>query len=248
MLENTLQPDWPAPSKVHALTTTRRLPGNSRPPYDAFNLGMRSGDDEGSVQANRDLLVRAFKLPSPPRWLRQVHGNRSLRLSAEILAGEPEADAAFTTVPGVVLAIQSADCLPLLLCAGDGSEIVAIHAGWRGLSAGVIESTVRRLRTPPEHLMAWLGPAIGPASYEVGEDVRAAFLAQDSQATVAFSGTRPGHWSCDLYALARQRLQALGISAMYGGDLDTMTDERFYSYRRDGAKSGRMATLVWRGS
>jgi len=244
--DNTVVPDWPAPACVHALTTTRRLPGNSRPPYDAFNLGVHSGEDPATVQANRELLVRALHLPSPPRWLRQVHGDRSLRLGTEVLDGEPEADAAFTATPGVVLAILSADCLPLLLCADDGGEIAAIHAGWRGLAAGIVESCVRRLRTPPAKLMAWLGPAIGPASYEVGDDVRDAFMARDARAGACFAEIRPGHWSCDLYALAGQRLASAGIERIHGGGLDTFSDPRLYSFRRDGSDSGRMATLIWR--
>ncbi len=240
-----LYPDWPAPPNVRALTTTRRLPGNSQPPFDAFNLGLNSGEDVAIVQANRSLLERAFELPSRPRWLQQVHATRSLRLTTEIIDGEAQADAAFTTQPGVVVAILTADCLPVLFCADDGSEVAAVHAGWRGLSGGVIESCVGRLRTPTRNLIAWLGPAIGPASYEVGEPVRAAFLAHDATAATAFSATRPGHWHCDLYALAHRRLQALGVNRMYGGTFDTLGDDRFYSYRRDGANSGRFASLIW---
>ncbi|HET8940809.1 MAG TPA: peptidoglycan editing factor PgeF [Rudaea sp.] len=242
---SALQPNWPAPANVRAVTTTRSLPGNSQPPFDAFNLGLRCGEDVGVVQSNRDLLVRAFELPSPPRWLRQVHGSRSLRLTAEVPENEPEADAAFTTVPGVVLAILTADCLPLLMCADDGTEIAAVHAGWRGLAGGVIESCIARLATPPTHLLVWLGPAIGPTSYEVGADVRAAFLAHDERAECAFVPTRAGHWHCDLYTLARQRLRMLGVGRIYGGDLDTLTDARLYSYRRDAGNSGRMASLIW---
>ena len=238
-------PDWPAPGLIRALTTTRRMPGLSLPPFDAFNLGLRSGDDAAVVEANRALLGRAFSLPSAPRWLHQVHGARSLRLTEEILPEEPEADAGFSVRPGIVLAILTADCLPLLVCADDGTEIAVIHAGWRGLVGGVIESCLGRLRTPTEKLLVWLGPAIGPNSYEVGDAMRAVFLAQAEHAAAAFAPTRPGHWHCDLYALARQRLAALGVTRIYGGDFDTLTDARFYSYRRDGAHSGRMASLIW---
>lgn len=240
-----IQPHWPAPPRVHVLTTTRQVPGNSLPPYAAFNLGLHSGEDPSIVRANRDLLVRALALPSSPRWLRQVHGNRSLRLCAEVHDVELEADAAFTAEADIVLAIQTADCLPILVCADDGTEIAAIHAGWRGLAAGVIESCIGRLRTPPAHLLAWLGPAIGSASYEVGEPVRDAFIARSADAAQAFVATRPGHWHCDLYALARQRLHALGAMRIYGGNFDTFADPRFYSYRRDGARSGRMASVIW---
>lgn len=245
MREATITPDWPAPACVHALTTTRQLPGNSRPPFEAFNLGLRSGEDEATVRANRALLERAFALPSSPRWLHQVHGDRVLRMTHEVPDGEPQADAAFTSEPGVVLAIQTADCLPILFCAEDGAQIAAAHAGWRGLAGGVIEACVRRLSVPPARLLAWLGPAIGPASYEVGDEVRAAFVAHSTAAAQAFAQTRSGHWRCDLYALARQRLGALGVTRLFGGGFDTLADARFYSYRRDGARSGRMASLIW---
>lgn len=238
-------PDWPAPQNVRALITTRKLPGNSQAPYDACNLGLRSGEDEATVRANRELLQRAFALPSPPRWLHQVHANRSLRLTQEVLAGEPEADAAFTTQSGIVLAVLSADCMPILICADDGAEIAAIHAGWRGLANGVIESCVQRLRAPRERLLAWLGPAIGQQSYEVGEEVRAAFIERNDAAANAFAPTRSGHWLCDLYTLARQQFAALGIQRTWGGGFDTFADARFYSHRRDGARSGRFASLIW---
>lgn len=241
-----IAPDWPAPACVRALTTTRQLPGNSQPPYDAFNLGLRRGEDEATVHANRELLQRAFALPSPPRWLHQVHGNRSLRLTEEVLAGEPEADAAFTTQSGVVLAVLTADCMPILICADDGSEIAAIHAGWRGLASGVIESCVQRLRTSHERLLVWLGPAIGPQSYEVGDEVRFAFVERDAATAIAFTPTRFGHWHCNLYTLARRRLSALGVERVYGGGFDTFSDPAFYSFRRDGARSGRFASLICR--
>lgn len=243
--DTVVVPDWPAPSRVHALTTTRKLPGNSQPPYDAFNLGLHSGEDEATVCANRALLQRAFALPSPPRWMHQVHGDRVLRMTVEVPDGEPQADAAFTFESSVVLAIQTADCLPILLCADDGTQVAAIHAGWRGLAGGVIDACVRRLPTKPSRLLAWLGPAIGSQSYEVGDDVREAFLAHDAAAAATFAETRPGHWHCDLYALARMRLAAHGVERIFGGDFDTFADTRFYSYRRDGARSGRMASLIW---
>lgn len=160
-------------------------------------------------------------------------------------AAEPEADAAVTRTPGVTLAIQTADCLPVLFCADDGSEIAAAHAGWRGLSAGVLEATLAAMQTPRANILAWLGPAIAAQSYEVGEEVRAAFLAHDVRATSAFTATRPGHWLCDLYVLAHQRLRAAGVPQVFGGGLDTFTDPRLHSYRRDGARSGRMVSLIW---
>jgi YfiH family protein len=243
--QSVIIPDWPAPAAVRAVVTTRSMPGNSQPPYDSLNLGLRSGEDEHIVRANRALLERALKLPSPPRWLQQVHGDRSLRVTEEIFDGEQQADAVFTTQPDIVLAILTADCLPILLCADDGSEIGAIHAGWRGLSCGIIESTIARLRTPRSKLLAWLGPAIGRVSYEVGDDVRDAFVAKSSGAMSAFEATRPGHWLCDLYSLARQRLRTIGVEKIFSGNFDTLADARFYSYRRDGAHSGRFASLIW---
>jgi hypothetical protein len=249
-------PDWPAPANVRALVTTRRLPGNSLPPFDAFNLGQRSGEDEAVVRSNRDLLRRALSLPGPPRWLRQVHGtqvvefsNRWLpRLGAEVResrADEPEGDAAVAREADVVLAILTADCMPILFCSDDGTEVAAAHAGWRGLCAGVIEACVSTMQTSPQRLMAWLGPAIGPQSYEVGDEVRAAFVLASAMAREAFQPTRPGHWLCDLYTLARQRLHALGVTQVHGGGLDTFSDPRFYSYRRDAGASGRFASLIW---
>ena len=240
-----IAPTWPAPKSIRALTTTRLLPGNSVPPFDAFNLGLRSGEDVDIVRANRKLLERAFALPSSPRWLHQVHGSRSLRLSEEIPADEPEADAAFTVQPCVVLSILTADCMPILVCAEDGLEVAAIHAGWRGLALGVIGSCIGRMRTAPANLLVWLGPAINAVSYEVGDDVRSAFVTQADAARAAFAPSRPGHWHCDLYTLARQQLTALGVTRIHGGGFDTFTDPRFYSYRRDGARSGRFASLIW---
>ncbi len=243
--DSIIVPDWPAPASVRAVITTRWMPGNSLPPYDAFNLGLRSGEDENIVRANRALLERALQLPSSPRWLQQVHGDRSLRVTEEIFDVEQQADAVFTTQPDIVLAVLTADCLPILLCADDGSEIAAIHAGWRGLSANIVESTIARLRTPRSRLLAWLGPAIGRASYEVGDEVRATFVGTSAEAADAFVATRPGHWLCDLYALVRQKLRAIGVEKNFGGHFDTFNDARLYSYRRDGARSGRFASLIW---
>lgn len=239
-----LLPDWPAPTNVRAAVTTRRLPGCSRAPFDAFNLGMRCGDDAPAVAANRALLVRALDLPAAPRWLRQVHGIDVVDADATAAQDEPAADAAIAR-EDAVLAILTADCLPILFCVDDGSAIAAAHAGWRGLAAGVIEATLARLGVAPLRVLAWLGPAIGAASYEVGEEVRAAFVAADPLATHAFTPTRPAHWHCDLYALARQRLAAAGVARVHGGGFDTFADARFYSYRR-ARETGRFASLIWR--
>ena len=250
-----LPADWPAPPGVRAVTTLRYGAGGSRPPFDQFNMGNRyaaDGDDPEQVQRNRDLLVPGLALPSAPHWLRQVHGTGVLRFDAPPVAQgvdvEPTADAAVTSEPGVVLAILTADCLPVAFAARDGSEVGAAHAGWRGLADGMLEATVAAMRTPASELLAWLGPAAGPAHYEVGEDVYLAFVDTDAGAAEAFVATRPGHWKVDLYALARRRLQAAGLEpgAISGGQHCSIADpQRFYSHRRD-RRTGRMATLVWR--
>ena len=248
--EPLLRADWPAPPGVVAFTTLRHGAGVSAAPFDSFNLGGRCGDDPAAVAANRAGLLRGFGLPSPPHWLRQVHGTGVLRFDAPgveaAVDAEPEADAAVTSMPGVVLAILTADCLPVVFAAADGSEVGAAHAGWRGLAAGVLEATVAAMRTPAARLQAWLGPAAGPQAYEIGAEVREAFMSDDAGSGAAFSATRPGHWRADLYALARRRLHAAGIPAasIHGGGLCTISDaERFYSHRRD-QRTGRMATLV----
>ncbi|HET6434771.1 MAG TPA: peptidoglycan editing factor PgeF [Xanthomonadaceae bacterium] len=189
----------------------------------------------------------AAAFPLPPLAGEGWDGGKPDANAVPLLSSaEPEADAAITTQPGVVLAILTADCLPVVFAAEDGSALGAAHAGWRGLAAGVLEATVAALGTPPDRLLAWLGPAAGPAHYEIGAEVRDAFLAHDARAADAFVATRPGHWRVDLYALARQRLAAAGVMRMFGGDHCTIGEpRRFFSHRRD-ARSGRMATLVWR--
>lgn len=249
-----LAADWPAPAGVHAFTTRRHGAGGSQPPFDHFNLGNRSaaeGDDPAQVQCNRDQLQQLAGLPSAPHWLRQVHGTGVLRFQAPPQAqgidAEPVADAAVTSVPGVVLAILTADCLPVVFAARAGGEVAAAHAGWRGLADGMLENTLAAMRTPANAVIAWLGPAAGPAHYEIGADVREAFLAHSAAAEAAFTPTRPGHWRVDLYALARQRLQAAGMDPadIHGGDQCTIADpQRWFSHRRD-RRSGRIATLVW---
>lgn len=241
---------WPAAAGVHAFTTLRYGAGASQPPFDTFNLGSRSAGADATevVERNRAELIERFALPSPPHWLRQVHDTQVLRFDAPaspLPRVEPEADAAVTSVAGVVLAVLSADCLPVVLAADDGGEIAVAHAGWRGLRAGVLENTVDAMRTPAGRILAWLGPAAGPQAYEVGAEVFDAFTAHDRDAASAFIATRPGHWRVDLYALARQRLVSRGVDAIYGGDLCTVSDpQRFFSHRRD-QRSGRMATIAY---
>jgi YfiH family protein len=252
-------PDWPRPPNVRAVTTTRE--GPSRSAY-GFNVGTRCGDDPVAVAKNRSFLREILCLPSEPCWLQQVHGTRVVTLDTALTRDddslrnhdatepgadprEPQADAAITRSPGVVLAIQTADCLPVLFAAYDACEIAAAHAGWRGLAAGVLENTLAAMHTPPSHILAWLGPAIGAESYEVGDEVREAFVAHDPAAASAFVATRSGHWSCDLYELARQRLRRAAVPCIAGGGFDTFSDPRLHSYRRDGGHSGRMVSLAW---
>jgi len=245
MLDAWIFPDWPAPRGVHAAVTTRDGPGVSQPPFGRFNLGLRSGENEQTVHSNRGALRQALALPAEPRWLRQVHGTTVAELGPLPSRDEPEADAAVSHLPGTVLAVLTADCLPVLFCTDDGRSIGAAHAGWRGLAAGVLEGTIAQMQRPAESMLAWLGPCIGAPSYEVGEEVRKAFLQHDAAAASAFTPTRPGHWLCDLAALARLRLQAAGVARIHGGGFDTHADTRFYSYRREGARSGRFASLIW---
>lgn len=246
MTEPWILPDWPAPRGVHAVVTTRHGPGISTGPYARFNLGLRSGDATEAVASNRDALHHALDLPAAPRWLRQVHGTTVAQLGPLASDDEPQADAAVAHLSGTVLAILTADCLPVLFCSKDGARVGAAHAGWRGLAAGVLEATIAAMGTSPARLLAWLGPCIGAGSYEVGEEVRAAFVDSSGGAAACFAATRPGHWHCDLAGLARQRLAAAGVASIHGGGFDTLADARFYSYRRDGAHSGRFASLIWR--
>lgn len=237
-------PDWPAPPTVRAAVTTRHVAGASLPPFDGFNLGARCGDDPDAVAANRAALVDMLALPSAPLWLRQVHGIDVADAHGRACGEEPVADAAVARGPGAVLAILTADCLPILFCSDDGAAVGAAHAGWRGLAAGVVEATIARLGVAPSRLLAWIGPGIGARAYEVGDEVSGAFVAPDAGAAAAFVATRPGHWLCDLPALARRRLAAAGVGRVFGGGFDTFADARFYSYRRD-PRTGRFASLVW---
>lgn len=240
-----ITPDWPAAPHVRAVSTTRGGVGAGA--YASLNLSDYVGDAPETVAHNRAQLMQAARMPSPPHWLRQVHGTRVLHLDASS-RNEPsqEADASVTQARGTVCAVQTADCLPVLLCDRAGTTVAAVHAGWRGLAAGVIDAALANLRRPPAQIMAWLGPAIGPDAFEVGDDVRDVFLATDDRTGAAFRQRAVGKWRADLYQLARLRLQRLGVENVYGGGYCTVTEHaRFFSYRRDGAKTGRMATLIW---
>ena len=243
-------PDWPAPSCVQAFSTVRSG-GSSAAPYHGrekgdggLNLGLHVGDDAHIVLENRARLKRF--LPSEPVWLNQVHGNRVV--DASRVGDVPDADASFACRPDVVCVIMTADCLPVLLCRHDGKAVAAAHAGWRGLAAGVLENAVRAISEKNgADLMAWLGPAIGPDAFEVGEDVRDAFVQKDARLSVAIEKRtgKDGKYLADIYALARLTLRHAGVMQVYGGGFCTVSDEsRFYSYRRDGV-TGRMATGIW---
>lgn len=238
-----LRPDWPAPANIQAFTTTRLGPGVSELPFYRFNLGARCGDAPAAVRANREALRQQYGLPGEPLWLHQVHGIEVVRDDGT-RGSDPLADAAVTTHSASVLAVLTADCLPVLFCNTAGTEVAAAHAGWRGLAAGMLEATVAAMHSAPADLMAWLGPAAGPERYEVGEEVRQAFLDVDAAAASAFTPTRPGHYRIDMPAIARQRLAACGVTQVYGGEHCTLADIRFYSHRRE-QRTGRMASLIW---
>jgi len=258
-------PDWPAPLRVRSLITTRQG-GVSARPYDSLNLGGHVGDDWRAVTENRRRLRQS--LPAAPCWLNQVHGSVVID-AGKITAAVPTADAVLARRPGIVCGVMTADCLPVLLCERSGRAVAAVHAGWRGLHAGVLESAVAALGVPGQQLLAYLGPAIGPAAFEVGDDVRAAFLAANGESVQAFTrlpvtpetdhaqesavthaglscaGRQSDKWLADIYVLARQALARCGVSEFYGGECCTLKDEsRFFSFRRDGV-TGRMASLIW---
>lgn len=239
-----LAPDWPGlPVGVQARFSTR-IGGVSRAPYGQLNLGDHVGDDPAAVAENRRRLLAEAGLPASPPWLRQVHGRQVVQLHPETADGLV-ADACWTEAVGLPCAVLTADCLPVLFASADGRYVAAAHAGWRGLADGVLEATVRALPVPPSSLRAWLGPAISPAAFQVGEEVRAAFVAAaaDDAGHFRADGER---WRADLFGLARARLRRLGLTEVSGGGLCTYSDRaRFYSHRRDGT-CGRMACLIWK--
>jgi polyphenol oxidase len=236
-----IRPDWHAPRHVRAAFTLR-TGGVSVGPFASLNVGHHVGDAPDAVSENRRRVREALALPAEPAWLEQVHGATVVSLDE---TGGGRADASMARATGKICAIQVADCMPVLFADREGTAVAAAHAGWRGLSGGVLESTVRALALPPQRLLAWLGPAIGPAGFEVGGEVRDAFTRDDPAATNAFAPNARGKWQCDLAALARRRLARLGVRDVTGGQWCTWSDaSRFYSYRRDG-QCGRMAALIW---
>lgn len=239
-MNDWIVPEWPAPACVRSLVTTRNG-GVSTGPYASLNLGLHVGDDPVAVAANRARLRE--HLPAEPAWLNQVHG--TCTVLADAADRVPNADASFTRRRGVVCAVMTADCLPVLFADDDGTVVAVAHAGWRGLAAGVLEATIAAMEIPPTRLHAWLGPAIGPQAFEVGAEVRSAFVADLPESAAAFMPGDTGKWLADIYTLARLRLRRAGVDSLHGGGLCTVSDAaRFYSYRRDGT-TGRMASLIW---
>lgn len=240
-----IEANWPAPAHVHAGTTTR-LGGTSSASYDSFNLAEHVGDDRHKVNANRELLRRYLQLPANPVWLRQAHGNHVI--NARTAARNTTADGSYTDTAGIVCAVLTADCLPLLLCDTRGMEIAAIHIGWRSFSSNIIRNALAVFSVPPSELMAWLGPCISSNHYEVGNDVRDPCLERSTLFDIAFTPVRDGHWRADLARLAKLELEEHGLDNIYGGEYCTFAEKSlFYSYRREGT-TGRMASLIWMDS
>lgn len=241
-MHDWLTPQWPAPARVKTYVTTRSG-GVSEAPYDSCNLGEHVGDNPLAVQKNRQRLVSL--LGCKPAWLQQVHGTKVVEAMPALVL---EADASWTSKPAVACTVMTADCLPVLFCDRAGTRVAAAHAGWRGLAAGVLEATLAQLAVSGDQVLVWLGPAIGPQAFEVGSEVRDIFVAEHAQAAAAFQpGGREGKFFADIYQLARIRLAACGVEAVYGGDFCTVSDPRFFSYRRS-AQTGRFASLIWLGN
>jgi YfiH family protein len=247
-----IKADWPAPANVHAVVSTRAH-GVSVAPYDSLNLGTHVGDDPAAVSANRARLLAALQFEAPcdgPQWLNQVHGTVVVEAEADAarrLQWAPDADGVSTTSTGLPCVVMTADCLPVFFCDYAGTRVAVAHAGWRGLCEGVLEATLAQFADPAE-VLCWLGPAIGPDAFEVGAEVRAAFMQKQPEAAQAFRpGDKPGKYLADIYALARLRLTAAGVAGIHGGGRCTVTDSRhFFSFRRDG-RTGRMASVIWLG-
>jgi YfiH family protein len=236
-----LVPEWPAPENIHAATTLR-TGGVSASAYASLNPALHVGDKTEKVTENRQIIKNMLSLPSEPVWLNQIHSN--LVIDAAKSEALQQADASYTKEPGIICTVMTADCLPLLVCDTDGTCVAAIHAGWRGLLAGVIANTIQALQK--QNLMVWLGPAIGPECFEVGAEVRDVFVSKSASFISAFKEQEHDRWLADIYQLARTELSIVGIDKIYGGGFCTVTEQaRFYSYRRD-KETGRMATLIWR--
>lgn len=241
-MRDVIKPNWPAPKNIKAFTTTR-AGGFSQNAFASFNLAHHVGDETEMVKKNRAHLHDTMQLPNEPVWINQVHGITVV--PADKVSTVTTADASFTQQPNIVCSVLTADCLPVFFCDKNATRVAVAHAGWRGLAAGIIEQTITALNIAADNLLVWLGPAIGPAVFEVGAEVVTQFCEGDPQAETAFKPSPNNRWLADIYLLAKQRLQKCGITAIYGGDLCTYSDnERFFSYRRDG-QTGRMASLIW---
>ncbi|HEY6530559.1 MAG TPA: peptidoglycan editing factor PgeF [Cellvibrionaceae bacterium] len=247
------KPVWPAPNRVGAAITqttfTTDTPGFSLPPYAAFNLAEHVGEDTNHVMANRQLLSEHLSV-GPIQWLEQVHGVEVYKAQLPVQSVAPRADAVCTQTPGLAIAVLTADCLPVLFCSQAGDEIAVAHAGWRGLAQGILVRTLQSFEAPAQQILAYLGPAIGPVHFEVGEEVRqifkASFLAYGNTDNAFTPSIRSGHFYADIYALARLQLQALGVRVIYGGHNCTFSEPQFYSYRRSAnGVCGRMASVLW---
>ncbi|MCH8551140.1 MAG: peptidoglycan editing factor PgeF [Natronospirillum sp.] len=239
-------PDWPDQPESVQVAVTLREGGVSRPPWNSLNMGVHVGDDPQAVAANRQRVMSRLSLPSEPVWLNQMHGTQVACIETPGQPVQGEADAAYTRCAGVPLCILTADCLPVLITDRDGQEVGAAHAGWRSLCHGVLENLLQQFSASPQHLLAWLGPAIGPQQFEVGPEVKAAFVEQAAEAESAFTPGDGDRWLADIYQLARQRLARAGVTRVAGGGFCTVTERaQYFSYRRDG-QTGRMAALIWR--
>ena|SRR3990167_4701821 len=237
-----IEPDWPCPPNVRAYTTTRHQ-GHSQAPFDSFNLGENVDDNPQHLAKNRELLIQTLQLPTTPYWINQVHGTRLV--CADTDSPWACADAAYSQQKNRICCVTTADCLPVLVCNKQGTIVCAIHAGWRGLCAGIIERCLQHLKIPPRDTLVWLGPAIGPLAFEVNDDVRQQFLHHNAEAKIAFCAQNDGKWVANIYLLARQRLKQCQIDNIYGGNYCTWHEkDLFYSYRRE-TITGRMASLIW---
>jgi purine-nucleoside/S-methyl-5'-thioadenosine phosphorylase / adenosine deaminase len=241
-MDTLIYPDWPAPENIKAISTTK-IGGFSLSPYDGLNLADHVGDNPATVNKNRAYLNELAGLPESPRWLTQIHETRII--NSRNWQANVQADAMISNSVNHVCTIMTADCLPILLCSQRGNAVAAIHAGWRGLAAGIIENTINKLDCSPQDIIAWFGPAIGSSQFEVATDVHQLFTHDYPIAEQAFQQTDSSHYLANIYLLAKQRLNKLGVTAIYGGDYCTVTnDQFFFSYRRDGI-TGRMASMIW---
>lgn len=238
-----ITPNWPAPPQVKAYTTTRQG-GYSQAPFAQFNLADHVSDDPDAVSKNRQGLSKSLQLPAEPSWLQQVHGTNILSLGSNQQGCT--ADASIATKPRQVCAVLTADCLPVLFCDRAGTRVAAVHAGWRGLASGILQATVQKLAVPFYEILVWFGPAIGPQKFEVGKKVYDTFTKSYPLTKYAFHQIDENRWLANIYFLARECLDSVKVTRIYGGKFCTYTEaERFFSYRRDGGITGRMASLIW---